>query len=78
MYQLLSEYSRPFKRWHSYKANAIINCLEIVFWGAVAFLVMQANLKRCSGVTCYLSWGVVGIAIVLKYVVTDRLRSDFY
>ncbi|KAK7181166.1 hypothetical protein DPSP01_010622 [Paraphaeosphaeria sporulosa] len=66
MYQLLSEYSRPFQRWHSFKANAIINCLEVVFWGAVAFLVMQANLKRCSGISCYLSWGVVGLAIVLN------------
>ncbi|KAF2123026.1 hypothetical protein BDV96DRAFT_681612 [Lophiotrema nucula] len=66
LYQLLSEYAPAFKRWHSYKANAIINCLEVVFWGAVAFLVMQANLKRCTGVSCYLSWGVVGLAVVLN------------
>lgn len=66
LYQLLSEYSHLFKSWHSYKANAVINCLEVVFWGAVAFLVMQANLKACSGIGCYLSWGVVGLAIVLK------------
>jgi hypothetical protein len=44
----------------------IISGLEIVFWGAVAFLVMQANLKRCEGIMCGLSWGVVGIAVVIK------------
>jgi hypothetical protein len=68
LYQLLSEYSRPFQRWYSYKAYVIINSLEVVFWGAVVFLVMQANLQRCRGISCYLSWAVVGDAIVLKYV----------
>jgi hypothetical protein len=26
---------------NSYKVNAIINCVEVVFWGAVVFLVLQ-------------------------------------
>jgi hypothetical protein len=51
---------------NSYKADAIINCLEVVFWGAVVFLVMQENLNTCNGLSCYLNWGVVGLAIVLK------------
>lgn len=67
-YMLATEHVQRFKRWHSYKANVIISCLEIVFWGAVAFLVFQGNLKRCEGVTCYLSWVTVGIAVVIKSV----------
>lgn len=65
---LATEHVQKLKRWHSYKANMIISCLEIVFWGAVAFLVFQGNLKKCVGVTCYLSWVVVGIAVVIKCV----------
>lgn len=65
---LATEHVQKFRRWHSYKANAIISGLEIVFWGAVAFLVFQANLSRCVGVTCYLSWVVVGLAVVIKCV----------
>ncbi|KAJ4340549.1 hypothetical protein N0V87_002534 [Didymella glomerata] len=67
-YMLAAEHVQKFKRWHSYKANVIISCLEIVFWGAVAFLVFQGNLKRCEGVTCYLSWVTVGIAVVINHL----------
>ncbi|KAJ4331974.1 hypothetical protein N0V95_009767 [Ascochyta clinopodiicola] len=70
-YMLATEHVSKLRRWHSYKANAIISCLEIVFWGAVAFLVMQANLSRCEGVICYLSWVVVGLAVVIKFVSLD-------
>lgn len=66
-YQILTEHVRRFKRWQSYKANAILNCLEIVFWAAVAFLVVQANLSRCVGIYCTLSWVVVVLAIILRY-----------
>lgn len=74
---LATEHVQKLKRWHSYKANVIISCLEIVFWGAVAFLVFQGNLSRCEGITCYLSWVVVGIAVVVKYVFifTSNLRT---
>ncbi|KAF7190687.1 hypothetical protein HII31_07846 [Pseudocercospora fuligena] len=65
-YQLLSEHVRAFKKWKSYKAYAILNGLDIPFWGAVAFLVMQANLKRCNGISCQLGWGVVGVGIVMN------------
>lgn len=63
---LSTEHVKKFKRWHSYKANVILSCLEIVFWGAVAFLVLQSNLDRCDGITCTLSWIVVGVSVVTK------------
>lgn len=65
-YELLSEHVKKFQKWRSYKAYTIINGLETVFWGAVMFLIMQANLKTCHGIGCKLSWGVLGVAAVLK------------
>ena len=67
-YQLLTEYCRRLYRWRSYKAYWILNALEVIFWAAVTFLVMQANLSRCVGVSCKLSWVVVGLSVVLWYV----------
>ncbi|KAF2128288.1 hypothetical protein P153DRAFT_431972 [Dothidotthia symphoricarpi CBS 119687] len=64
-YMLVSEHVQSCKRWHSYKANVILHCLEIVFWAAVAFLVFQSNLDVCVGYTCILSWIVVGISVVM-------------
>ena len=65
-YELLSEHTRFLRKWKSLKAYAIINFLEIIFWAAVMGLIFQANLKSCKGVGCYLSWGVMGVAGVLK------------
>ncbi|KAI5363745.1 hypothetical protein Slin14017_G057090 [Septoria linicola] len=65
-YELLSEHVRKFHKWRSYKAYTIINLLEIVFWGAVIFLLIQANIKICNGIGCTLSWIVMGIAILLN------------
>jgi uncharacterized protein YebE (UPF0316 family) len=73
---LATEHVQKFKRWHSYRANVIISCLEVVFWGAVAFLVLQSNLSRCEGVTCYLSWFVVGIAVVIKLPSLSTFRPQ--
>ncbi|KAH7356182.1 hypothetical protein BKA66DRAFT_445997 [Pyrenochaeta sp. MPI-SDFR-AT-0127] len=67
-YMLLAEHVESFKKWHSYKANVILSCLEIVFWGAVAFLCFQANLKQCTGIMCTLSWVVVGLAVVINHL----------
>ncbi|KAF3049445.1 hypothetical protein E8E11_007748 [Didymella keratinophila] len=67
-YMLAAEHVQKLRRWHSYKSNVIISCLEVVFWGAVAFLVFQGNLKRCEGVTCYLSWVTVSIAVVINHL----------
>jgi hypothetical protein len=71
-YQISTEHVHSLHRWQSYKAYWILNALEVVFWAAVAFLVMQANLARCVGVGCKLSWGVFGLGIVLRYVVSSK------
>jgi hypothetical protein len=67
IYQLATGHIKKFKRWHSYKANAILNSLEIVFWGAVCFLMIQANIQRCSGTSCILSWIIVVLAVFMRY-----------
>ena len=63
LYQLCTEHVARLRKYHSYKANLILNSLEIVFWAAVAFLTMQANLKSCSGIGCGLGWAVFVMAI---------------
>ncbi|KAF3764138.1 hypothetical protein M406DRAFT_260275 [Cryphonectria parasitica EP155] len=65
-YQVVTEHVAQFRRWKSLKAYAIINGLEIVFWGAVVFLLIQANVARCIGTGCTLSWVVVSISIVMR------------
>lgn len=67
-YEISTEYVKSLQRWRSYKANTILNGLDIAFWGAVAFLNLQANLNSCDGISCYLGWGVAGVAVVVKYV----------
>lgn len=63
-YQILTEHVARFRRWRSLKANAILNALEIVFWAAVVFLTIQANVQICVGVGCTLSWVTCGVAAV--------------
>jgi hypothetical protein len=41
--------------------------MEIVFWLAVVFLLIQANINFCSGLSCTLSWIVVSLGIVMRY-----------
>ncbi|KAH6962509.1 hypothetical protein BKA56DRAFT_623055 [Ilyonectria sp. MPI-CAGE-AT-0026] len=65
LYQVLSQHTQYFRKWMSFKANLILNSLEIVFWGAVAFLTMQANTQSCQGVTCALGWVIVVLAIIM-------------
>lgn len=67
-YQIGSEHWGPMKKWASLKANAILNCLEIVFWCAVVFFSIQGNIQACVGTGCILSWVACGIAIVVVYV----------
>ncbi|OJD32614.1 cytochrome p450 protein [Diplodia corticola] len=64
-YELLTERVAKFRRWHSLKANAILNSLEVVFWAAVMFLIFKANLTSCSGASCALSWVVAVLALIL-------------
>ncbi|KAF7553461.1 hypothetical protein G7Z17_g3615 [Cylindrodendrum hubeiense] len=67
-YQLLTEHVDALNRWASLKACAILNSLEVVFWGAVAFMTLQANLKKngCEGTSCTLGWVVVAVAGILN------------
>ncbi|KAI0593271.1 hypothetical protein F4775DRAFT_521335 [Biscogniauxia sp. FL1348] len=68
-YQLLSEHSRRFKKWESKKANLILNCLEILFWAAVAFMAIQSNtMQTCSGATCLVNWAIVVLAIQVSMI----------
>ncbi|CAH0051855.1 unnamed protein product, partial [Clonostachys solani] len=72
-YQLLSEHVAQWKRFASLKANLILNSLEIVFWAAVAFMAIQSNTRSCSGASCGLGWGVLVIAILIRFVRPARL-----
>lgn len=57
-----------FKKWASLKANTILNCMEIVFWAAVAYLLIQSNMQSCTGLGCTLAWVIVVMAIILRFV----------
>ncbi|VUC31226.1 unnamed protein product [Clonostachys rosea] len=66
LYQLLTEHVQALQRWSSLKAYAILNALEIVFWLAVVFLLIQANINFCSGLSCTLSWIIVTLGIIMS------------
>lgn len=80
-YQILTQHFARFGRWKSYKAYAILNGLEIIFWAAVVFLVVQANIKSCVGISCTLRWITVSVSIIIRCVSLDLgpngLESDF-
>ncbi|KAH7162039.1 hypothetical protein B0J13DRAFT_632826 [Dactylonectria estremocensis] len=67
-YEILSSKVKMFKRFKSLKAYFILNALEIVFWGAVVFLMIQANIKFCEALNCTLSWVVVGLSIFMSII----------
>ncbi|KEY69777.1 hypothetical protein S7711_03756 [Stachybotrys chartarum IBT 7711] len=64
-YQLASAHMARFAKWHSLKANAILNCLEVVFWATAMGLLFQANGQTCSGASCGVSWVIALLALVL-------------
>jgi len=68
LYQVVTGHSARFHKWASLKANMILNCLEVVFWGAVVFLGIQANMNYCVGTNCTLSWVVCIIGGTLSTV----------
>ncbi|KAI8662161.1 hypothetical protein NCS56_01019600 [Fusarium sp. Ph1] len=71
-YQLLTEHVDRLKRWGSLKAYWILNAMEIVFWAAVAFMMIQGNQRICIGTSCAIGWVVCVLAICMsimaKYV----------
>lgn len=46
----------------------ILNCIEAVAWPAVVAFTVQGILKKCTGTTCILSWIIVPLAVVMRYV----------
>ncbi|KAG9196552.1 hypothetical protein G6011_01673 [Alternaria panax] len=73
VYLILSEHAPRFQRWHSYKAHAIIACLEVVFWSVVAGLMFKANVNYCKGTACGLSWIVIILAVTI--IITEIVCS---
>ncbi|TQN64183.1 hypothetical protein CSHISOI_11246 [Colletotrichum shisoi] len=65
-YEIGTQHFSGLRRFSSLKTNMILNCLEPLFWGAVAFLGIQGNIQRCNGITCTLGWVIVGCAIFLN------------
>ncbi|KAI0877445.1 hypothetical protein GGS24DRAFT_447076 [Hypoxylon argillaceum] len=64
-YQLLTEHVTRLARWKSPKANAILNCLEVLVWAAFTGLLGQANLSKCVGQACGLGWATAALGGVL-------------
>lgn len=67
-YELLTEYVPRLRRWGSLKAYWILNAMEVVFWGAVAYMTIQGNNRVCIGVSCTLGWVILALSISLRYV----------
>ncbi|CAG9972562.1 unnamed protein product [Clonostachys byssicola] len=51
-YQLLTEHTQRFSKWASTKANAILNCLETVFWLTLIVLKFMGISRTCTGGSC--------------------------
>ncbi|RMJ07555.1 hypothetical protein BHE90_005919 [Fusarium euwallaceae] len=72
MYQLLTEHVKSLKKWGSLKAYWILNAMEVVFWAAVAFMMIQGNRRICIGTSCAIGWVVcvlgICLSIMAKYV----------
>ena len=65
VYQLLTEQMARFSRWRSFKANVILNCLEIVFWLAAIIVKFMGISRRCTGGSCAVNWITVLVAIAI-------------
>lgn len=63
-YQLLTAHVRKWQKWASTKANAVINCLECVFWLAVIVCAGKA-LKGSYGVAAAMSALAMIFSIIL-------------
>ncbi|KAJ4022724.1 hypothetical protein NW752_000067 [Fusarium irregulare] len=65
-YEILSEHVSRFRRWRSPKAYFILNAMEVVFWAAVAFMMIRGNTSVCIGTSCALGWVVFVLAGILS------------
>ncbi|KAF4339195.1 cytochrome P450 monooxygenase [Fusarium beomiforme] len=65
-YEILTEHSVRFHRWSSLKAYFILNAMEVVFWAAVAFMMIRGNTNVCVGTSCALGWVVFVLAGILS------------
>jgi len=64
-YQLLSEHTARFSRWRSLKANAILNCVEVVFWLAAVVVKFMGVSRACSGSSCAVNCIILLVALTL-------------
>lgn len=64
-YQLVTEHMARFARWRSFKANVILNCIEIVFWLAAIVVKFMGISRRCSGGSCAVNWIIVLVAMAI-------------
>ncbi|ETS86971.1 hypothetical protein PFICI_00799 [Pestalotiopsis fici W106-1] len=76
-YELITEHWHRARRWASLKANTILNCLEILFWAAIAFLAIQTNVNSCLGTSCTINWVIVVLAIITS-IVSAYAAAIFY
>ncbi|KAI4601671.1 hypothetical protein KJ359_011802 [Pestalotiopsis sp. 9143b] len=67
-YELITEHWSRARRWASLKANTILNCLEILFWAAIAYLAIASNVSSCVSTGCTLNWVIVAFAIITSFV----------
>jgi hypothetical protein len=70
-YEILTEHTVRFHRWSSLKAYFILNAMEVVFWAAVAFMMIRGNSQICVGTSCALGWVVFVLAGILRYVLLN-------
>ncbi|TID07078.1 hypothetical protein CH35J_000367 [Colletotrichum higginsianum] len=65
-YEIGTQHFSKLRRFSSLKTNMILNGLEPLFRGAVAFMGIQGNIQRCNGITCTLGWVIAGCGIFLN------------
>lgn len=87
-YQLLTEHVQRLRRWSSPWANVIINLIDTVFWAAIMYMLLMANLQRCTSapfsgnMSCILYFGILVLVVIIMLVTvlsprgTDVSRVD--
>ncbi|OTA76190.1 hypothetical protein M434DRAFT_383601 [Hypoxylon sp. CO27-5] len=65
LYQVLTEHTEKFQKWANKKANLILNCVDIPFWGVLMVMLLSSNTQVCAGSSCAVSWVVALLSIVL-------------